>query len=485
MKKTIKNNLFLIIIISLIFNACSNDDENVAYENKLDLESVSSLSNDELKSLVINYKELSGNEILNIVKDFQGSALKNQKGTKSTSISFEIKNKYYINKKSEGNSVTKTTKSISEDAVQAPIYEVKFKSNSEEGLALVSGDSRYPEVIAYIPVYIDTIKIHPIGSYAMMEMAKRTLLSELESYDIAGKTLRTATLEKISEAFNVTADNLSQNMIDQYILASSKNTKSRPEESPNTPTYMNIGPLCETLWHQGSPYNSLYPKAWVDIFFGMCEYGNYPAGCAVVAMAQIMAAIEPSMTCNSLKMDWAYLKQNPQIMGGDYFTAPDPLRKRDMVGALFKDIYDKSNSYPIWGTGQSDSWPPENVSCVQQVATTSTNVYNYFNSRSGVTYCGNYQKWNLDIVKNSLTNIRPVFAGGNSHAFVVDGYVLAKKTVSSVYNYNTYLHCNFGWQYSSATGYYLSNSNGSFTFETENGNYPDSALNIIPDIRKR
>lgn len=482
-------NFYFIVIVLLIFTACSNEEDiSIPNDNKLDIQSVSTLTNDELKSLVVNYKELSGKEALNIVKDFQISALRESKdgiSTKSATAILEVKEKYYINKKAEDQAMTKSTKSISEDIIQAPIYEVKVKNRLEEGLALVSGDSRFPEVIAYIPIYVDTMKHQAVGLNAMMEMAKITLLSELESYDVARKTLREPTLQKISEAFNVSPKHLTQDMINQYISASNYSTKSTPLDGPISQVYMNIGPLCQTRWNQDSPYNLRYPKAWVDIFFGMCEYTNYPAGCAVVAMAQIMAAVEPSMTCYGVRMDWDYLKENQEIIGGGYFGVPDPQQRIDMVSALFRDIYDKSNSYPIWGTGQTDSWPPQTVSCVQQVATTSTNVYNYFNSKSGITYCGSYQKWNLDVVRNSLYNIRPVFVGGNSHAFVVDGYMLSKKTVTSVYNYNTYLHCNFGWSYNSGTGYYLSNSNGSFTFEAGGSTYPDSQMNIIPDIRKR
>lgn len=384
---------------------------------------------------------LSENEVLSIVDSFQKGITEGSKtrGNLMDKYSYSIKKKYYI-------SNPFSTRSISSD--RGLVYEVVLSRGNNKGKALVSGDKRFPEILAYIPYCNDSVNMINSGASVMLQMAKSAFITEIENYNVEQKR--------------------------------GVQTRSTAIEQIPSQIYLEVYPLCKTSWDQWDPYTNAYPKNWVDIFFGMCSYTHYPAGCAVVALAQIMAAIEPNLTCAGLKMDWAYLKQNPVINGGP-FGEIDDARKIDMVAALYKDIYDKTNSYPTWGTGETDEWPPQEVTCVTSVGTSSTNVYNYLNSVNGTTYCSSYQRWNMDVVKNSLINVRPVFVGGNGHAFVIDGYAVAKNPSSN--SNNIYFHANFGWG-GSSNGYYLTNS-GSIAFETSNGNYADTQLSIISDIRKR
>lgn len=386
---------------------------------------------------------LSESEVLKIVNSFHERVAESSltRSNLADKYSYSIEKKYYI-------SNSPSTRSAS--STRGLIYEIALSKGGNKGKVLASGDKRFPEVLAYIPYYNDSVNIVNSGASTMLEMAKNAFIEEIESYNI--KQSREA------------------------------QTRSTAVEQIPSQIYLEVYPLCKTSWDQWEPYTNAYPKNWVDIFFGMCSYTHYPAGCAVVALAQIMAAVEPNLTCAGLKMDWTYLKQNPVINGGP-FGQVDDARKIDMVAALFKDIYDRTNSYPTWGTGETDEWPPQKVTCVTSVGTTSSNVYNYLNSINGTTYCSGYQRWNIDVVKNSLLNVRPVFVGGNGHAFIIDGYAVAKSPSSSTSN-NIYFHANFGWG-GSSNGYYLSNSNGSITFETNAGNYADTQLSIIPDIRKR
>lgn len=390
---------------------------------------------------------LSESDVLEIIRTFRKGVYEGS-GSRVASPQeciFNVVDKYYV---SQSLSASETTRSS--DVTGGLVYEVNVDDGADKGKVLVSGDKRYPGVIAYIPVSNDSVEESKTGAAVMLQMAKKSFVKCLESYEVENSNAVT--------------------------------TRSNPVDVIPTKVYGEVVPMCKTEWNQWEPYNYAYPKSWVDIFFGMCSYTNYPTGCAVTAIAQIMAAVEPDMTCAGLKMNWAYLKEKKKINAGPFGTI-DPKMKMDMVAALFKDIYDKTASYPIWGTGNTDAWPPETVTCVASVGTLASKVYEYLNSSSGVTYCSNFQNWNFDVVRNSLLGLRPVFVGGGGHAFILDGYAITKNESSSINN--VYFHACLGWG-GSGDGYYLSNADGSVSFEPSSGsNYPTSQLSILSDIRKR
>lgn len=392
----------------------------------------------ELKSEIQASNLLSEKEVMNIVSSFyitiEGKTLQSRASALDAPVIEAVK-KMYVSPNA------RTTRSPHD--TNAPIYVVNIINGTTKGKALVSGDKRFPNVLAYIPLHNDSLNNVITASAAMSQMAINTYLENLGS----------------SETEEI--------------------TRSTPITEVERPL-MILGPLCRTEWDQFEPYNLAYPKNWIDLLFGYCTYGHYPTGCAVTAIAQILAVIEPNMTCAGLKRDWGYLKEYKIINNGPFGT-PDPQRKLDMVAALFKDIYDKTSSYPLWGIGETDEYPSQQVSCVTSVATNASNVYNYLNSNSGVTYCNNFQKWDINAIISSLRMTHPIFVGGNNHAFAIDGYVMNENTSGS---YNTYLHSCFGWG-GYGDGYYLVNSNGSISFETGSGTYTDTQLSIITNIRKR
>ena len=61
-----------------------------------------------------------------------------------------------------------------------------------------------------------------------------------------------------------------------------------------------------------------------------------------------MAAVEPNLICVGV-----YLKQN-LVINGCSLGEIDDVCKIDMVAALYKDIYDKTNSYSTWRTSETD-----------------------------------------------------------------------------------------------------------------------------------
>lgn len=103
-----------------------------------------------------------------------------------------------------------------------------------------------------------------------------------------------------------------------------------------------------TNWDQEPVYNDLLEKAYCAPNVGKEPvYKAVPAGCSVVAMAQIMASLEPNLTIDGIKIDWEALKAQPQIL----MPLPwkpnqgSPEIVRTMVAKLFKHIYDLSGTH--------------------------------------------------------------------------------------------------------------------------------------------
>lgn len=70
--------------------------------------------------------------------------------------------------------------------------------------------------------------------------------------------------------------------------------------------------------------------------------GRCPVGLTNTAIAQIMASLEPELTCEGISMDWSYLKESKSI------SYDDPYEKWNMVASLFKYVYDSTSSSPVW-----------------------------------------------------------------------------------------------------------------------------------------
>lgn len=503
---------FSALISSFLFSC--NNDENLNFRSQSNISDSMSLNLKEALSLNPKVgKELSEQEIINILKEYIDDIKRHtlsstvKARTINKALKFEVSSKYYLN----GNN---TTRSLSNN-IKAPVFEVSIDNgDGTKGLAIVGGDDRYPVVIAYIPSYQQKGKDSSSKQLAentdfMLGLSKAVYKDNLKQITSA-QTNKEQTFEKIAKGLNIPAYDISSKDIDDYIqkygieknpveqdliTIDTRTEPSKPMEEPASKLIRSYGKPCGTEWDQWSPYNLDYPIDWVAIMGpDMCSKTQHPTGCAVTAIAQILAALEPGgMTCNGIEINWSYLKENKTINAGP-FGKPDPADKIKMVSALFKDIYDKTESYPQWGDGSSDEWPPQPVRCVLQTGTSSTNIYNYFSSKSGVTVVNNnitsMIKWNPEIIRKSLQYSFPVFVGGNGHAFVLDEFLYCAKKLTTyelIKQYDVYFHANFGWSDTAGNGYYLvkDTQNGTIIFQTGLGSYKDSDMQILPFIGSR
>lgn len=155
-----------------------------------------------------------------------------------------------------------------------------------------------------------------------------------------------------------------------------------------------------------------------------------------------------------------------------------------MVGRLFKNIYERTNSQPVKNSKGIVTGSSCTISDIQ------TYLKDYFNY-SKVT------SWNLNTIKNSIKAMRPVIVYGkpdNKEAngvtpFILDGL---KECFGRIDNVPSdvdvcYLHANFCFGNGYQDGYYLIDiKTNTVTFETTIPLiFKDNAMSIIPDIRKK
>lgn len=250
----------------------------------------------------------------------------------------------------------------------------------------------------------------------------------------------------------------------------------------------NLEPMIPVRWGQDKPYNENAP---------ILSNGDHAAaGCVATAIAQVMAYHRYPLSYN-----WDALTQYPY---GGWLT---PSAKAE-IAQLFRTIGD--NVYMQWGS-QSGAY--------------ITDAPIHF-QKMGYTQTGNYQDYDLNKIRVSLSNNCPVIIGGSSkmtcitykrwiffgkekkicavtgggHAWVIDGVLIRRRKIyiyadgvlsDSYYEYERLVHCNWGWS-GSSNGYYKSavfNTNTGAIISTSKGKkdgtdgYYQFELEVLLDIK--
>lgn len=247
------------------------------------------------------------------------------------------------------------------------------------------------------------------------------------------------------------------------------------------------GPLLNTTWNQGYPYNYYLST--------LPPYGIYPMGCATVAMGQILLYYQkPSVISTggvNYNIDWN------SIANQTYPLPSSPSQSWINATSYFlyavADLIDISYSY-------------------NQSSTSVGNVLNGYTSiGANYSYSANYS---INLITSSLNNNKPVnilgwTASDEGHSWVIDGYKyltinvatydengnLVENTILNPdYNYTTYRrywHCNIGLGGTDDGDYLYYRDNliegfhiefiYSSIFNTSIGNYNDD-IRLIYDI---
>ena len=410
-----KINIFLWIVSAILISSCT-EEINTALETETN------------NSLF----DLSENEALTIAESFQNSVNPSSK-TRTGNTTFNIKSTYRLD-------TPEKTRAVSDEAFPL-VYEIDMNDGQSNGRIIISGDKRFPEVLAYMPSFNDSLFQVSTGPNVMVQMAKNTLLNKIQHYETTSLT------------------------------------RSHPVESIPGEVSVMIVPFCTTTWHQNSPYNQLLPSAWIQYTEGVGNrpgsswYANYNTGQAVVAIAQALAYLQPYLNIDGTVINWDALTTEKNV------TPP----YKSMAAILCKYIYNIIGTYPVWGKSYNDTWPQSSATIVDSVIAMDTSIKKIpdaiNSSQCGLT-CDPSQNWDLNEVKKSLLSLNPVFVGDYTRlAFLIDGYAINETNT-------TYFHCNFGND-GTYDGYFLLQDDGKVVFELNGMTFRAEQLGILTNMRNR
>lgn len=450
------------VAISSMFFSCS-DNETFGQNDAVDTTTLQ-LSSEEIMSVAYDDVQYAGeDEIPTLISDFLNSKI----GDKTTVKAVEIQDKYYLG--SSENTLTRSTSETSE--AEIPIYKVKVDAGGQQDLALFCPDERTSGVVAYIENINSQEDLENSGASFLLDLAEKSVLQDINKYETLKKELRDKTLDKIEAEYG-TRDFRS---VEDKIAVKTE-TRSTPQTDINSYT-TKMSPICTVLWAQQSPYNGLLDE-YTYTFWGEQLKARYPAGCAVIAIAQALSVEKPSMTCYGTTINWSTLTSSSSIT--DYSTTT----QKNMVQNLIKHIYVETGTYPVFGTdGMAES--------STKISSVKSYLERYCNTNGII-------EWNdggADATLSSLLTIHPVIASGvrynedgsvaGSHAWVIDGFAITQKGLyrEIVKNNDLFWHANMGWS-GSSNGWYKINSDLSMDWETSMGNYKGE-LYVIPSIKKK
>lgn len=199
-------------------------------------------------------------------------------------------------------------------------------------------------------------------------------------------------------------------------------------------------------WHQGSPFNDLYPWRRKYLIFGHKD--RAPAGCFPLAIAKILThfVYPDTYTYNGYTVNWSELKESFDSATG-----------KKSAAALLRGISSGTNSlYFYQGTF---TFPSAATSYMRFLGLANAHSHSY----------------SFDRVKEMINNGKPLIIysvpGVNvfiSHSWNIDGYKIKERTITTkTYSGNTLketttrtetcnmVHCDFGWR-GASNGYYVS-----------------------------
>lgn len=402
--------------------------------------------------------ELEKDEVMQIFKDFIKQDQSNPATRGIDVCDFSKCTKFYINSESDKHRFAVKFNSENNESLSfqelIPVYEVEYTSDKGKGLAIISGDRRVSEVIAYLPDFGDHTDEIPIQIKMALAEAQLCLYSKVQEIESIRQNIRSQTINKISKELGHDASEFSYSAIrDRIRIVDDIETRNSPiPNPPNTNVIESVNPICVTAWDTFSPYNGKLPQGNLGASVGG-GYGNTPAGTSTTAIAQIFAIAKPNILMNGKTIDWNYLTQNEMISDPypPYYDG-DPLRKRQMVQDVYKFIYDGTKATLGYDNQKKIIEP------VISDANIASFMKQYFTFSESSTL-------NFANIRNSLKGGLPVYLktefeyyANNSlskkelRSYLIDGFIY--RTATSADPNSHYFHFEFGLG-SWANGWYL------------------------------
>ena len=276
-----------------------------------------------------------------------------------------------------------------------------FNSPDDNGFAIIAADLRVPnQVLAFSDNgNFDENTDNP-GMEFFLDLAKDYVAYCIEKAEAEKDSLAESAFRKLG----INQDTESQEKkLSKYSIEYHKCTVVVPAKY-TVVNYGKVGPLLKTEWGQGKPFNN--------------KCGGSDAGCAPIAVAQLMAYWRYPNVLNGYKLDWNVI-HNPNASNYD-----------DQVSSL---VYAIRRGLGTNGTS-TDAHRP--LKYLRNVGLSTQNQY----------YDYKYYK-----VTDALDKGMPVYMRGNKdkkhgdgHAWIADGYLKRKVTQEEVVKYLIFEHFDDG-----------------------------------------
>lgn len=498
-----RNISYCILIVLIAMGSCSKRATEVDVSSPVPTLNGVVLSSNEFTSISFDGNtELPSSEIKKIVNEF----IEKSKSTTKSADSYVITIKHDTIVKLKI-PVTKT-KSIN---TNYDLGQVKFSTveivntidQDKKGYSVVCSDARYPNVLSFV----ENGKIDEAdnnGSLLLIKNAENIAVSEINKINNLRDSLREKTILKVCNALGIAPKDFSVDKVLDKIYVPNppvvgSTVKAVPVQNPGGTLLAQTGPFTQVNWDQTWPMNEYIlplPPAGstYEASVGADSWiynGRYPIGCVPVAMAHIASYYKPTMFSQNLgrNINWTTALSVTDFPFFQWtFGAPSNSVSQE-VASIMKTI----------ASGSSTTYSEDGGS------TNSQTARNYMQT-IGI-YMDNPTTCTWINIAPSLNALRLVYATGSarslkssggfrSHAWVIDGSQIRQRntmamtssvTLKSVQPmlYNCYIHCNVGWG-GTANGWYLTNTDGSVSFEFEPGNAIwDLDLKVYPNVRKQ
>ena len=466
---------------ALSFISCVNNDDEALYPTEPDCE----LSWQERLSLIDDHTgEWSEQDVINTINLFSKEIISSE-DTRSSSTpvirSITRRDKNYIHsiKSKSSNSDIQT-------------FDVKlYDQRCGELLAVVAGDKQSMRVLYYGTV-------PPVDNPEECAMINKLIaLAQEQQITTIQET------EKIRNKYRNQAEKKIKNYLDDQItravILDSIYDPIGGHLAPLTDALAFVKPLTKTSWHQSNPYNWEMPIVWKELTESQIYHhqGRSSAGCAVVAIGQLLAVTKPYIigqldNGRGVTIDWNYAIGETGTLFHSYLDGgspkDSPIKQLEMVGGLLRKIYEDTDSYLVNLSEEGAIFPKYGVDTPADKMVDFLHEYATFD---GV--------WNTPFSKESamrsLINKSPVLIygvgtlyGANdeveddnfTHTWLIDGYSICRGYVNRNVK-DLYWSVNLGYSWNSKCYFYVSSLDPNFSIMT----YPINDGYVYFDTREQ
>ncbi len=359
-----KINLSVIVLlcIYLLFSGCSDEKEEL-------------LPPESPASTVDNLK------IKEIIQAFESNVNSGKNELRSSAIEEtldieEIKQETFL--VNPGNQLRSSS---GMPASSVNVCTVRFVKNEKRGFAIVSDDERLQKVYVYSENGLLSDTVFNVGLAESIEEVRSVIESDIRD----------------------------------YYSVSLRSSSRRPSGGGDSEVIRRTsGPLLKTEWHQTLPYNKKMPV-------GCPEHGNHkPAGCVAIALAQVIAYMDPSSYVPN-RYSLSAIRELKEIDQNNKYAGAVSELVFDIAEGINTNYDCKGSGAKLWDASDylTEKW------CIKNTHTLFPIIY-----------------W--DQVSRCLRCKHPVIVGGFrdgdnvGHAWVIDGYSNDND------NGDIYVHCNWG-----------------------------------------